>query len=210
MITTRRTIREHRSGQSHSGTLWHPLLLFAVVIVFLAQTIAAYAQKPVRRVLIFNDFSSISSPGIALLDNAIASGLETSPYQIELYNENIESTLFSDDAAQRRIRDWYREKYSDRKPDVIITVGPASLRYMVESHRSLFPGTPIVFCGTTEETLQHVMLDSEFTGVFGVAQPENTLLAALKLQPRTRHVFVTGGVGSFDRDCGSPRQRILS
>jgi signal transduction histidine kinase len=171
-----------------------------VIIVFLAQTIAAYPQKPIRRVLIFNDFSSISSPGIALLDSAIASGLESSQYQIELYNENIESTLFSDDAVQRRIRDWYREKYSARKPDVIITVGPASLRYMIESHRNFSPGTPIVFCGTTEETLQHVMLEPEFTGVFGVAQPEITLLAALKLQPHTRHVFVTGGVGGFDRN----------
>ncbi len=96
--------------------------------------------------------------------------------------------------------DWYAQKYSDRKPDVIITVGPASLRYMVESHGSLFPGTPIVFCGTTEEMLKGLKLDPDFTGVFAVTQPENTLLAALKLQPRTKHVFVTGGVGGFDRD----------
>jgi signal transduction histidine kinase/ABC-type uncharacterized transport system substrate-binding protein len=200
VVAAPRTIREHSSGQSHSGTIWSCLLQFTVAIAFLAQTVAAHPQKPVRRVLIFNDFSSISSPGIALLDSTIASGLESSSYQIELYNENIESTLFSDDASQRRIRDWYHEKYSDRKPDVIITVGPASLRFMVESHRSLSPDTPIVFCGTTEETLQHVMLEPEFTGVFGVAQPEKTLEAALKLQPRTRHVFVTGGVGGFDRN----------
>jgi signal transduction histidine kinase len=45
-----------------------------------------------------------------------------------------------------------------------------------------------------------VVLESEFTGVSEVTQPENTLAAALKLQPRTRHVFVTGGVSSFDRD----------
>ena len=195
MITTRRTIRKHSVR-----TLWHSLVRFAGATVFIAQTIAAYPQKPVRRVLIFNDFSSVSSPGTAVLDSTIASALEASPYHIELYNENIESTLFSDDAVQRRIRDWYREKYSDRKLDVIITVGPSSLRYMIESHRSLFTGTPIVFCGATEETLHDVMLDPEFTGVFGVAQPEKTLLAALKLQPHTRHVFVTGGVAGFDRD----------
>ena len=166
-------------------------------------------QKPVRQVLVFNDFSSFSSPGIALLDNTIAEGLEASPYHIELYSETIESTLFSDDAAQRRIRDWYAEKYSGRHPDLIITVGPASLRYMVESHRSLFPGTPIVFCGTTVETLRHLILDSYFTGVFEVAQPEKTLLAALKMQPRARHVFVTGGVAALT-GIGKPRQRILS
>ena len=149
MITTDRTIREHRSSQSHAGALWHRLFLFAVVILPLAQTIASHAQKPVRRVLVINDFGSTSSPGIALLDNAIATGLETSPYHIELYSETIESTLFSDDDSQHHIRDWYAQKYSGRKPDVIITVGPGSLRYMLESHESSFPNTPIVFCGTT-------------------------------------------------------------
>jgi len=200
VVAAHRTIRKHCSGQSHAGTAWHRLLLFAVVIFFLAQTIATHAQKPVRRVLIFNDFGSISSPGIALLDQAIATGLETTPYQIELYNENIESTLFPDVASQQRIRDWYREKYLDRKLDVIITVGPASLRYMLESHESSFPNTPIVFCGTTREMLQDLKLDPHVTGVFGTTQPEKTLLLALKLQPGIKHVFVIGGVGTFDRD----------
>ncbi len=180
--------------------LLHRLLLFAVVIFLQTQTIASHAQRPVRRVLIFNDFAPVSSSGIALLDQAIAIGLETTPYHIELYNENIESTLFPDDASQPRIRDWYGKKYSDSKLDVIITVGPNSLRYMLESHASSFPNIPIVFCGATEEMLHHLKLDADFAGVFAVAQPENTLLAALKLQPRTRHVFVVGGVGSFDRD----------
>ena len=79
MITTQRIIREHRLSQSHSGPLWHRLLLFAVAIFLLTQTIALHAQKPVRRVLIFNDFGSVSSPGIALLDQAIAAGLEATP-----------------------------------------------------------------------------------------------------------------------------------
>ena len=192
-------VREHRSGQSHAGILWHLRLSFETLFLLLMHTIASPGQMPVRRVLIFNDFGSVSSPGIAMIDHAIATGLEATPYQIELYNENIESTLFPDDGAQRRIRDWYHEKYSGRKPDVIITVGPASLKYMLESHSRSFPNTPVVFCGTTEEMQQHFQLGADFTGVFAVAEPENTLLAALKLQPRTSHVFVVGGVGDFDR-----------
>ena len=39
-------------------------------------------------------------------------------------------------------------------------------------------------------------LDSHFTGVWAVAQPEETLKAALALQPGTKHVVVVGGVGS--------------
>jgi hypothetical protein len=83
VIMMRRTIPEHRSGLSHFGALWHRLLPFAVIIFLLTQTVASPAQKPVRRVLIFNDFGSISSPDIALIDQAIAAGLATTPYQIE-------------------------------------------------------------------------------------------------------------------------------
>src|SRR4029077_1007680 len=85
------------------------------------------------------------------------------------------------------------------KPDVIITVGPASLKFMVESHHELFPKIPIVFCGSTKEMLDQLKPDSHFTGVWGVAQPERTLIAALHLQPDTEHVVVVGGVGAFDR-----------
>ncbi len=172
----------------------------AVVIALLfLQPLLAQQRRIVRRVLVFNDFGSISSPGVATLDHAIAAGLANSPYQIELYNENLEATLFPDEASQHRFREWYIRKYADRKPDVIITVGPASLRFMIESHERSFPNIPVIFCGTTEEMLGQLKPDSRFTGVWGVAQPEKTLLAALHLQPETKHVVVVGGTGAFDR-----------
>ncbi|MGC1258239.1 MAG: ABC transporter substrate binding protein, partial [Candidatus Acidiferrales bacterium] len=177
---------------------------FALVLVVVAgflflQSPLAQQHSVVRRVLIFNDFGSISSPGVATLDQAIAAGLASSPYQIELYNENLEATLFPDEASQHRFREWYIRKYADRKPDVIITVGPASLRFMIESHQRSFPNIPVIFCGTTEEMTDQLKPDSHFTGVWGVAQPEKTLIAALHLQPETKHVVVVGGIGAFDR-----------
>ncbi len=188
-----------RCPQRGTGAPKFALLLIVLATFFLPQVIVAQHTKPVRRVLIFNDFGSISSPGIVALDQAIAAGLTSSPYQIELYNENLEATLFPDEASQRRFREWYIRKYIDRKPDVIVTVGPASLMFMVESHERSFPNTPIVFCGSTQEMLDQLKPDSHFTGVWGVAQPEKTLIAALHLQPDTKHVVVVGGVGTFDR-----------
>jgi len=173
--------------------------IFAAVAFVFPQPISTQGQKTIRRVLLFNDFGYMVSPGIMALDLAIVAELEQSPYQIELYTETLESTLFSDEASQRRIRAWIALKYSDRKPDVIITAGPASLRFMIESHESFFQGTPIIFCGTTEEMVGELKLDPHFTGVWGVAQPENTLLAALKLQPDTKHVVVVGGRNVFDQ-----------
>ena len=155
--------------------------------------------KEVRRVLIFNVFSPLSSPGVALIDQAIVAGLEKAPYQIELYDEDLDSALFPDESSQRETQEWYVRKYRDRKPDVIIAVGPEPLKFLVKSHEKAFPNIPIIFCGSTEEMLDELKLDSHFTGVWGKATPDKTLEAALRLRPSTRHVVVVGGVSAYDR-----------
>ena len=191
----------HSRGQSARIGITARLffIIFASVAFVFPQPISTQGQQPVRRVLLFNDYGYMVSPGIMALDQAIVAALEQSPFQIELYTETLESTLFSDEASQRRIRAWIALKYSDRKPDVIVTAGPASLRFMIESHERFFQGTPIIFCGTTEEMVGELKLDPQFTGVWGVVQPEKTLLAALKLQPDTKHVVVVGGRNAFDQ-----------
>ena len=197
-ITDRQGLVQASQGSYVHGGKQARVLIVAAILFF-SQLLSAQTDKSVRRVLIFNDFSYVSSPGIANIDQAIAADLANSTYQIELYNETLESTLFSDDATQHRFRDWYIRKYSDRRPDLIITVGPASLRFMIESHESSFPNIPIIFCGTTEEMLEQLKPSVYFTGVWAVADPEKTLIAALRMRPGTRHVIVVGGVGKFDQ-----------
>jgi PAS domain S-box-containing protein len=175
------------------------LVLVIAAGYLLPQSTASTPVKEVRRVLILNVMGTLSSPGVARMDEAIVDGLVKSPYQIELYSEDLEATLFPDEASQHEFREWIVHKYRDRKPDVIIAVGLEPLRFMIESHESFFPNTPIVFCGSTEEMLGELKLDSHFTGVWAVAHPEETLKAALALQPGTKHVVVVGGVGVYDR-----------
>ena len=171
----------------------------SLLVLPFSQSSSAAPVKEVRRILVFNDFDDIASPGVALLDQAVLGALENSPYQIEWYSETLEATLFSDSASQHQIREWFIQKYQHRKPDAIVTVGPASLKFMVEAHERSFPNIPIIFCGSTEEMVDQPKPDSHFTGVWGVPDPKGTLEAALQLQPRTEHVVVVGGTGEFDR-----------
>jgi PAS domain S-box-containing protein len=175
------------------------LLIAAASAVLLPHLTGAEPLEEVRRVLIVNAYSPITSPGVAVIDQAIVAGLEKAPYQIELYHEELESTLFPDEASQRDFREWFIRRYSDRRPDVIIAVGPDPLKFLLESHEKSFPNVPIIFCGSTEEMLDELKLDSHFTGVWGEATPDETLEAALRLQPSTRHVVVVGGVAAYDR-----------
>ena len=217
----RRVLRQSpclgRSGRGQGGRPPHRLtakpalaIVTAFLILLLRSTVAAAEVKEVRRVLVFNDLGSISSPGFNLIDQAIFAGLEKSPYQIELYNENLETTLFSDEDSQRRFREWYVRKYRDRKPDVIIAAGRGSIKFMIDWHEAAFPNTPVVFCGSEESLIDELKPDSHFTGVWAVAQPEMTLKAALQLQPGTKHVVVVGGVGEFDRNNEAIVKKSLS
>src|SRR6201997_1605425 len=193
------TLRKYCRMGHGSAAISSVVLLALVVAILPRHSIAQGPAKEVRRVLILNIFEPLASPGVAALDQGIVAGLEKSPYQIELYSEDLEAALFPYEASQRQIRELYIRKYRDRRPDIIIAVGPEPLRFLAESHEKSFPGVPVIFCGSTEEMLGQLKLDSSFTGVWGVAQPEETLNAALRLRPSTKHVVVVGGVGIYDR-----------
>jgi PAS domain S-box-containing protein len=194
-----------QQSRKTGGTLHLWLPLAALVAIALLQPASAAPTKAlppmrvVRRVLIINDLGVVSSPGFAEVDQAVLAGLQKSPYQIELYEESLDFTLFPDRVSQ----DWFREeiiqKYSASKLDVIIAAGPESLKFIAKLYDK-FPGTPIIFCliwRKIPDQLRHVMPS---TGVLAQLHPEETLNVALQLLPNTKHVVVIGGAGEFDEE----------
>jgi PAS domain S-box-containing protein len=165
----------------------------------LSQSPVAAQVKEVRRVLLLYSMGP-SSPTISLIDRQIRALLEESPYQIEFYTEYMDTNLFPDEASQLEIRKWYLQKYRDRRPDVIVALATAPIQFMVDSHATFFPDTPIVFCCASEDQVDTPRIDSQFTGVWTKLEPAKTLEAALQLRPDTKHVVVLGGAAQSDRD----------
>ena len=173
------------------------LLTVAILSCLLLQTGAAAQVKDVRRVLIFNELGP-ATPAIASIDQQIRAVMETSPYEIEVYREFLETALFPDQDMQREFQHWYVHKYRTRRPDVIVAVGPAPIRFMTEVHQKFFPGVPVVFCGSSEGLAGNPGLDTSFTGIWERIEPSKTIDVALKLQPKTLHLFVVAGIAPFD------------
>ena len=122
----------------------------------------------------------------------IRAALDKSPYQIELYEETIQGILFSDPASQREVRHGHIRKYRDRRPDIVIAVAPAPIKFMAESHEEFGPNTPVVICASSKDQLENLKLDSRFTGAWRTLDAAKTLEAALQLRPGTKHVVVVG------------------
>ena len=174
------------------------LILSIIAVALLVSRSGAVSQMmEVRRVLIINDIGIISSPGFAEVDRGVLTGLQESPYRIELYQESLDLTLFPDRVSQDRYREGIIQKYSARKPDVIFTIGPVSLKFIAQRYDK-FQGIPIIFCGIWGEIPDQLRRGMPFTGVLAQLHPKETLNAALRLLPSTKHVVVVGGVGKFD------------
>jgi PAS domain S-box-containing protein len=168
------------------------LALALAACCLLSQSMAAAPAKEVRRVLILHSLG-FSSPASIRVDEEIRAALDNSPYQIELYEETLQGILFSDPAEQKEARLWLIRKYRDRRPDIVIAVAPAPIRFMAESHNEFGPDTPVVICASSEDQLDNLKLDSRFTGAWRTLDAAKTLDAALRLRPDTKHVVVVGG-----------------
>ena len=173
------------------------MLSVLAVALLVARSMAASPVGEVRRVLIVNDLGIISSPGFAEVDQAVLAGLQKSPYRIEFYEESLDLILFPDQVSQDRFREEIIQKYSARKPDVIIAAGPESLKFIAKLYDK-FQGTPIIFCAILGGIPDQIKHGAPFTGVLAELHPEGTLKAALHLLPGTKRVVVVGGVGKFD------------
>jgi PAS domain S-box-containing protein len=122
----------------------------------------------------------------------------------------MDTILFPDPATQQEFRDFYLRKYRNRRPDVIVTVGPSPLNFMRDVHRSAFPGVPIVFCLPNLASPGAPALDSDFTGVENDMSPAETVQTALRLQPGTKHVVVVSGVSDYDKQEQAEINRQIS
>ena len=155
--------------------------------------------KPTKRVLVFNEFGTYV-PGVALALSEIRSSLsEQSEYKVDLFDESLDTSLFPEKTSQEEIWASYVHKYREKKPDIIVALGPTPIKFLAQSRATFFPDVPIVFCGSTPGQAEHPKLDSHFTGAWMVVDPAKTLDAALRLQPDTKRVVVVGGAGPFDR-----------
>ncbi len=164
--------------------------------------------RPTRRVLILNE-TGTSYPAINTIDQGIRAGLQDAPYRLEFYREYMETVLFPDPETQQEFRAFYLRKYQNRKPDVIITVGPSPLQFMLETHERAFAGVPVIFCLPYGPSPGTLTLDGGITGVANVVEPAATLEVALRLKPETKHVIIVGGTSTLDRQTRSMVQQGL-
>jgi signal transduction histidine kinase len=96
-------------------------------------------------------------------------------------------------------RDYYRQKYTGKKIDVVLTVMAPALDFMVKHRNEIFPGVPIVSCGVEQRQLIERPSENKMTGVFVKRDFAKTAELVLRVRPQTRRMIFIAGTSDYDR-----------
>jgi signal transduction histidine kinase len=135
--------------------------------------------------------------------------IERSPVPLEFYSDFLDLGRFSGEAYEARMERYLVDKYRDRKPDVILALGPRVLQFAIPRQQNLGFDAPIVFCCTSRIRLSALSPPGNVTGIlsdFGIVR---TLTLAQRLQPDASRIVVVAGATEFDRQSADIVSRQL-
>ncbi len=92
----------------------------------------------------------------------------------------------------KKLADIYRHKYpASRKFDLIITVDDRAFYFLLDQGSSLFPDTPIVFCGINYYVPEIIKRSPRhITGVLEQVPAMETVVAAKRIHPKRNKVYI--------------------
>jgi signal transduction histidine kinase len=174
-------------------------MLVLVALLASAAWAGELRDAATKRVLLISTGSRLS-PGFRVVDREILRVLRTiETVRIETYAENLDIVRFPTERYQRIFREYLAARYAEQRPDLVILTFVGSLGLTANSLTQLFPGTPILVAGFTEEEIRPEQLGEWVTGFVERADARAALDLILRLQPRLRRIVVIGGTSVGDR-----------
>ncbi|MFH0729053.1 MAG: ATP-binding protein [Pseudomonadota bacterium] len=159
-------------------------------------------QRPQKRVLLLYGMDQ-RNPAHELTDKGIRSVISSDQtFDIELYAEYMDSNHFQTSGYAETLARFLGEKYSDVKPDLIITTYPNALFFVLNECGQVFPRVPVVACTIYERSVKDVERAdqrSRTTGVLLKWDMSGILQTIHLLKPEMHRLALVGGISDIDK-----------
>ena len=144
-------------------------------------------------------------PAVQQGEQGLRAGLAAGPPTgIEYFGEFFQAARFPMAGHGEVMHAYLLAKYRESPPDVLVAAGRAVLLFLLDHRQTLFPGTPIVFLGISEDELPRDRLDASVTGVPGSWDLLPAVELALRLQPDTTRMVVINGDSAREQELVAP------
>lgn len=186
------------NGNQGTKTVWRTAALLLAVSFCLAHNAFAQSGPATKTVLILYD-GGREFPAIQLMDRGIESELNAAfANHVTIFREHMDLTRIGPTNYEPLLRDFYRSKYSNNPPDLIVTVRPRPLDFVLRKNDELFTSAPIVSTGMDARQIKARALPPRVTGLVNNIKYWPTIELALALQPQTNHIAIICGSSPND------------
>jgi signal transduction histidine kinase/CheY-like chemotaxis protein len=180
-----------------------------IAAVQAAPSRSVQSPLPTRRILVLYWYGRDVPSNVEFADRFQTAIRSAAPGPVEVYSEYLESNRFPGENQRLVLRDYLRDKYADRKIDVVIANGHVCLGFLLEFRDSLFSDTPIVFSSIRTPSVAEARAGAGATGIVYMQSQRKTLDLALTLHPDTQQLFVISGTTTRDKQLESDARKEL-
>ncbi|MES2467457.1 MAG: ATP-binding protein [Verrucomicrobiota bacterium] len=192
------------------GRVWRAGFLARVVMALMATGMITGATEPPRVLMLFSNDRLL--PANQRYDEGIRRALDPQAGQVgvTLFAEFLDAVRFSGPEREAAMENHLKVRYGEVPPQVLVALGPEALDFFLKRRDSLFPGTPLLFGGVSQERLEEFR---NLPGVVGLPM-ELTVLpvaeALLAMRPQTREILLVHGTAVLDRSWRDTALRQLA
>lgn len=112
---------------------------------------------------------------------------------VTLYTEYMDTKHINTYLYKQQLLSFYKNKYSNKKFDVIIASDNNALNFLEKYHNEIFQDTPIVFCGINNfsfELFKQAHIKKRTTGVVESVDIRKNIELIIKLHPKMEKLLV--------------------
>ena len=165
-------------------------LIILLVVLFSMPIWEASAAEGAYSVLILNSYSQ----GLTWTTNqtdGIISTFRESGKPVQFAVEDMDWKNYPSVDNLNQLIKLYKEKYRNKHFDIIITTDDVALGFAINHRKALFNNAPVVFSGVNKLGLQTLTTGAtNYTGVIETLDVRGTVMAAKKLMPDLKKVYI--------------------
>lgn len=162
----------------------------------------SFAEQDKKLILIINSHTEDYSWTNDVL-KGIFKTINPSELDANIYMENFDYKYYRKGDIEEDIYKLIKDKYSDKKIDLVITTDLKATEFAIDYRDKLFKDTPIAFSGISKYKAREITKGVDnISGVIERPNIEQTLKTALKISPHAKNIYVihdnsSQGEGSF-------------
>lgn len=174
-------------------------LLSCVTLALMLSAAVQCNASDLNRVLLLHSFGSDFSPFSDFGASFRRALLTKSNTPFELYEASVFATHFEDSRNDDSLVKYIRDLFSDRKIDLVVTIGAPATSF-VQSHRQeLFRATPMLITGIAQRRVHPDMLTANDAVLATSLDLRAFVENILRVRPSTENIVVVNGNSSQER-----------